>query len=55
MHLDHYLEENKYTAGSHLTIADFAIISTISTIDVSMYVWIIYKQVANSCNRNSKV
>ncbi|KAH1028278.1 hypothetical protein HUJ05_001650 [Dendroctonus ponderosae] len=33
MHLDHFLEENKYTAGSHLTIADFAIIPTIATID----------------------
>ncbi|XP_048517018.1 glutathione S-transferase 1 isoform X2 [Dendroctonus ponderosae] len=36
MHLDHFLEENKYTAGSHLTIADFAIIPTIATIDVSL-------------------
>lgn len=37
--LDSYLEESDYVAGDHLTIADFSIVVTVSTVDVSSSKW----------------
>ncbi|KAG7309683.1 hypothetical protein JYU34_004175 [Plutella xylostella] len=46
-HLNTFLGESKYAAGSNLTIADFSLVATISTIDVSDIVDL--KQYPNIC------
>ena len=34
MSLDAVLERNKYVAGEHLTIADYSLVATVSTMEV---------------------
>jgi len=34
--LDKYLEDQAWTAGDHLTIADFSLVASVSTIEVSI-------------------
>ena len=34
--LDKYLEDQAWAAGDHLTIADFALVASVSSIDVSI-------------------
>jgi glutathione S-transferase len=34
--LDKYLEDHTWAAGDHLTIADFSLVATVSTIEVSI-------------------
>lgn len=35
--LDNILKSSKYVAGDDMTLADFALIATVSTLDVSKY------------------
>lgn len=44
--LDEFLSKTKYAAGDKITIADYSLIASWSTIDVSEYDWSRFKNIA---------